>query len=273
MKKTILFTAAALIASSLFAFDNDFLDPRGNVKNYTKTEYSVSSKFGEYFRTVAAKHEHTFADGLRKETASYTSKDQLTDRITYEYNGDRTIASASFFDGSGKLTKKITYEYADGKLKSETEFNGDNDLTAKNIYKYETGKKTESLYNSDGKLISRSIFTVSGDDKVLEASYYFGDGTLSHGEKFLYTDKGELSAIENLDSDRKKAGKTVFRHDEKGFVNEIQIYATDTDLIERDIIKTNDDGDPVRVSVYSIAEKFGATANELVSITDYTYNK
>lgn len=65
----------------------------------------------------------------------------------------------------------------------------------------------------------------------------------------------------------------MFRHDENGFVNEIQIYATDTDLIERDIIKTNADGDPVRISVYSIAEKFGATANELVSITEYTYNK
>lgn len=273
MKKTILFTAAALIASSLFAFDSELLEPRGNVKNYTKTEYSVSSKFGEYFRTVASKHEHTFSDGLRKETTSYTSKDELTDRITYEYNGDRTVASTSFFDASGKLTKKIAYEYADGKIKSETEFNGDNILTAKNIYRYETGRRTESLYNSDGKLINRSIFMISADDKVLEASYYFGDGTLSHGEKFLYTDKGELSAIENLDSDRKKAGKTVFRHDENGFVNEIQIYATDTDLIERDIIKTNADGDPVRISVYSIAEKFGATANELVSITEFTYNK
>ena len=161
MKKTILFTAAALIASSLFAFDSELLEPRGNVKNYTKTEYSVSSKFGEYFRTVASKHEHTFSDGLRKETTSYTSKDELTDRITYEYNGDRTVASTLFFDASGKLTKKIAYEYADGKIKSETEFNGDNILTAKNIYRYETGRRTESLYNSDGKLINRSIFMIS----------------------------------------------------------------------------------------------------------------
>ena len=54
-------------------------------------------------------------------------------------------------------------------------------------------------------------------------------------------------------------------------LSEIQIYATDTDIIERDIFKNDAEGNPVRVSVYSIAEKFGSTANELVSITDYSY--
>lgn len=272
MKEIALFTAVALLAGSVFAFDTEILDFKGTPESYTKTEYSVTSRFGEYFRTVAIKHVHTYAGGLKREVASYSAKDELLDIVSYEYTSDRKIQSEVSKNAEGKITRKSVYEYSsDGKLKSESAYNAEGALTAKIIFKYESGKTTESFYNAEGKLVSRTIHIVAADGKDIEVAYYFGDGSLSHAEKMTYTENGNISLIENIDSDGNKAGKTVYRYDANDFISEIQIYATDTELIERDIFKTDAKGNPVRVSIYSIAEKFGATANELISITDYSY--
>lgn len=271
MKKITLLAATALMAGSLFAFDNDLLEFKGKPESYTKTEYAVTSRFGEYFRTVSIKHVHTFANGLRMETVSYSPKDEVLDSVTYEYNAGRKLIAEVSKDAEGKITRKLVYEYStDGKVKAESAYNADDVLTSKNIYKYEANKTIESLYNAEGKLVSR-INHIMEDGKESEVAYYFGDGTLSHAEKYTYTESGDIALIENIDSDGNKAGKTVYRYDDKGALAEIQIYATDTDLIERDIYKNDAKGNPSKVSIYSIAEKFGSTANELISITDYVY--
>lgn len=274
MKKSALIAAIALISGSVFAFDSDPITPAGNVDSFTKTEYSVASKFGEYFRTVSVKHVHTYTNGLRTMIASYTAKDELVDKTEYTYNDEKQMTFLVSTDAQGKIIKKISYEYlADGRLKSESEFNEENELTAKNIIKYESGKTTESLYNGEGRLISRTVNTIAADGKIIESAFYFGDGSLSHAEKYTYTDSGEFSIIENFDSERNKAGKTVYRYDANNFISEIDIYATDTDLIERDIFKNDEKGNPVRISIYSVAEKFGTTTNELVSISDFAYTE
>ena len=98
MKKLVLYASMALMAAGAFAFDSDPLDLQGNVESYTKTEYSVASKFGDYFRTVSAKYVHTYEDGLRKEIASYTSKDELVDKTAFAYNPGPTLATMTCFD-------------------------------------------------------------------------------------------------------------------------------------------------------------------------------
>ncbi|MCQ2241008.1 hypothetical protein [Treponema sp.] len=271
MKKIALLAASVLMTGSLFAFDNDLLEFKGKAESYTKTEYSVTSRFGEYFRTVAIKHVHTFANGLRMETVSYSPKDEVLDSVSYEYTSGGKLSAEISKDAEGKVTRKLVYEYsADGKIKSETAYNAADVLTGKNIYKYEANRTSESLYNAEGKLVSR-VNHILENGKEIEVAYYFGDGTLSHAEKYSYTDNGDIALIENIDSDGNKAGKTVYRYDDKGFLSEIQIYASDTDLIERDIYKNDAKGNPTKVSIYSIAEKFGSTVNELISITDYSY--
>ena len=271
MKKIALMAVTVLMAGSLFAFDNDLLEFKGKPESYTKTEYSVTSRFGEYFRTVAIKHVHTFANGLRMETVSYSPKDEVLDSVSYEYTAGRKISAEICKDAEGKVTRKLVYEYStDGKIKSESAYNAEDVLTGKNIYKHEANKTIESLYNAEGKLVSRTNHILE-NGKEVEVAYYFGDGTLSHAEKYTYNDKGDVALIENIDSEGKKAGKTIYRYDDKGAIAEIQIYASDTDLIERDIYKTDAKGNPTKISIYSIAEKFGSIANELISITDYTY--
>lgn len=273
MKKITILTAALFMTGSLFAFDNDLLTFKGNPESYTKTEYSVTSRFGEYFRTPSIKHVHKFVNGLRMETVSYSPKDEVLDSVSYEYSDGKKILAEVSKDAAGNITRKLVYEYsADGKLKSETAYNSADVLTGKNIYKYEANKNIESLYNAEGKLLSR-VNHILEDGKEVEVDYYFGDGTLSHAEKYSYTENGDVSVIENIDSDGNKSGKTVYCYDEKGALSEILLYASDTDIIERDIYKNNAKGNPVKVSIYSIAEKFGTTVNELISITDYSYDE
>ena len=48
--------AAAVMCVSAFAFDvTEYLPLKGTVKNYTRTDYGITSKFGEYFRTPEMK--------------------------------------------------------------------------------------------------------------------------------------------------------------------------------------------------------------------------
>ena len=63
MKKLLTFAFAAIFGLSLFAADIFTYAPlKGAIKSYTKTEYSIASKFGNYFRTPSVKYLHTFND-------------------------------------------------------------------------------------------------------------------------------------------------------------------------------------------------------------------
>ena len=84
MKKIALMAVTVLMTGSLFAFDNDLLEFKGKPESYTKTEYSVTSRFGEYFRTVSIKHVHTFANGLRMGTVFYSPMDEDVCLFSYE---------------------------------------------------------------------------------------------------------------------------------------------------------------------------------------------
>ena len=272
MKKLISLAVLAATTILAFAYDNELLEVKGGYRSYTKTHYAVTSKFGDYFRTVADKYEHSLDGSKRTAIKSLNAKDELLDQTSFEYNADGTLAAMTLSDITGSTTR-IVYEYEDSRIKSESEFNSDGELCKKLIYKYADSKTTQSMYDATGKLMFRSISTCDEKCNVIECFNYNADGRLENSQKSTYLDDGRISAIETFDLDGNKTGKTVYRYDAKGFISEIQIYATDTDIIERDIYKNDDFGNPKRISVYSVAEKFGAIANELVSITDYSYSK
>ena len=87
---------AAFAASATFAFDTLNFVPKGKINTYTKTNYIVVSKFGEYYRSQSLKFVHVFnASGKETETLSYDGQNTLVDRITFEYNavGKRTVTN------------------------------------------------------------------------------------------------------------------------------------------------------------------------------------
>ena len=61
MKKILSLAFVASFAISLFAADIfEYVPLKGNPKNYTKIEYSIASKFGNYLRTPKVKYLHVF---------------------------------------------------------------------------------------------------------------------------------------------------------------------------------------------------------------------
>lgn len=272
MKKTAFFAIAVLSAFSAFAdnFSTGFT-PAGNVSSYTKTNYSVTSKFGEYFRSVSEKEIHKFSKGLETEFSLLNAKDELITKTTYVYDAKK-LAGFTYSDIASSAELKTEYEYGiDSKIKSYTVTESDSgNLSSKTIYKYEGKKVTQSNYDKDGKLYMRIIQTLDDDGIPVQETEYNGDGTFSLSRSYSFTESKKISAIETFDEEGNCTNKVAFRYDTNDFLTEIQVYENGK-IKERRIYKNDALGNPVRISYYDVAEKFGTTVNELSRIEDFSY--
>ena len=136
MKKTILVVTAAAIAFNLYAFDTaSTLKPAVGVKDYTKTDYTITEKFGDYYRSPKAKYVHVFdAAGKHIEATELTSKDALVDRLVYSYDTNGRLTNTISYDSEGKLSWKQTTVYdAAGNKTEESTFNASDMLVNKSI--------------------------------------------------------------------------------------------------------------------------------------------
>lgn len=272
MKKTAFFAIAVLSAFSAFAdnFSTGFT-PAGNVSSYTKTNYSVTSKFGEYFRSVSEKEIHKFSKGLETEFSLLNAKDELITKTTYVYDAKK-LEGFTYSDIASSAELKTEYEYGvDSKIKSYTVTESDSaNLSSKTIYKYEGKKVTQSNYDKDGKLYMRIIQTLDDDGIPVQETEYNGDGTFSLSRSYSFTESKKISAIETFDEEGNCTNKVAFRYDANDFLTEIQVYENGK-IKERRIYKNDALGNPVRISYYDVAEKFGTTVNELSRIEDFSY--
>lgn len=273
MKKILALTLSAIIAGSCFALDTEAFVPAGNISSYTKTEFQVTSKFGDYFRAINAKHVHIFdGSGLKTETITYNAKDELVDKISYSYDTSRNLKAITWTDSTGNVGWTSSLEYqADGKIKSESEFTAGGKLTSKIMYKYNGLEVTESFYDGDGKLLSRSIKTVDANDNLLVCMDYFGDGSFDSKSVYTYLENGKLNTVEVFDDANVLISKTVYKYSSEGLLSEIHGYNGHNILVSRTIYKNDAKGNPTKISVYEISEKFGTIVNELQTISEYAY--
>src|SRR5574344_1024507 len=196
MKRIVLTALIALVAGSAFAFDSAIFTPDGKISSCTKTDYSISTKFGDTFRTPKTKFVHTFdATGLETETSEYTTKDVLIDKIAYQYDASRNLVSTTFYDANNALVWKTLMVYENGRVKEESEFDRDNNLTSKTIYKYDGNKADETYYDASGKLLSKTITIYNAQNKIAEENEYLDDGSLDQKTVYTYTDKGTISQV------------------------------------------------------------------------------
>ena len=177
--------AAALTVSSAFAFDTENIVPKGKVSTYTKINYIIVSKFGEYYRTQATKYVHVFNErGKETETLSYDSQNRLVDKVTFDYDTSGRLVITNYFDTDDNFMYKKENEYTPaGKILSETEYNADGVLTSKTIYGYEGSRKIQSFYDRDGVLMSRIITKLSDTGVIEEENEPFISSTLKDIEK------------------------------------------------------------------------------------------
>ena len=99
MKKILCILCAATFSFSAFAFDvSAEYQVVGNPKSVTRTDYSIASKFGEYFRTPSSKFSYKYdAKGKLLESSEFTPRDVLVNRIQ------------NSFDESGNIVEQIGY--------------------------------------------------------------------------------------------------------------------------------------------------------------------
>ena len=83
MKKMFAALIAAVMCVSVFAFDvMEYLPLKGTVKNYTRTDYGITSKFGEYFRTPEMKIVRALDRAGREiESSEMTGRGTLVNKI------------------------------------------------------------------------------------------------------------------------------------------------------------------------------------------------
>ncbi|MBQ4378724.1 MAG: hypothetical protein II821_05965 [Treponema sp.] len=273
MKKTLFAFTAAILGASVFAFDpQPSLKPATVTGEYTKTEYQISEKFGDYYRSPKAKYVHVFdANGRETEICELTNKDVLVDRTSYTYDGNNIVA-VTCTDADGKLSWKITTSYdSNGNRTEESEFNAGNNLVNKTIWRINGKQIDESYYNADGALLSKIITKYDDQNRIAEVAQYAAAGYLEEKSVYSYNDAGKLSEIAYFNAKEVQVRKVVFRFDASYQITEEQTYNADNKLSVRVIYKYDDAGNIIKKTSYNVAEKFGTIVNELSGITEYAY--
>ena len=269
MKKSLVFMPYLLICSLAFAFDAKTYNPLTNVNTCVKNEYSVTSKFGSYYRTLATKTVNAYdASGLLLEEAVYTAKDKLTEKTSYTYDTERNLTEKNTCDAEGNSVEKFAYTYSEGKLK-EIDCYKTGNFYSKTIFKTENGKTDKSEYNEEGALVKKTFLVYQGS-QLIEENVYSSNGQLDYKKTYAYNDKNKIDSIVKTNPDGEIVEKTVFRYDAKGNLSEETYYEGDA-VSKRVIFKCTEDGNIAKVSYYDVCQKFGATANELTLIYEFSF--
>lgn len=248
------------------------ISPKGNVSSYTKTSYTVVSRFGDYYRTVSEREVHLYQIGREVDVSFFGAKDEPLGRSTFSYDpSGKKISSLVSKSAAGCADVKSDYEYdSDSSVKSITDSDpSTGELVGKTIFKREGDKLTENRYEGSGKLDSRVVKSFDSRGLPVEEVTWNADGTFAFSRKISYLENAQISMVETFSSDGDCSEKVIFKYDTNGFLVEVQTY--EEKIKERRIFKNDAYGNPVRISYYAVAEKFGTTVNELFKIEDFSY--
>lgn len=274
MKKLLALGFAAYLSVALFAVDVfTYTSMKGPVKNYTQIDYSVASKFGNYYRTPNLKVIHVFDSlGREIESTELTARDVVLDKITNAYDAFGNITEQIYADPDGKLVWKNITSYKNGRKENCSEYNANAELKAKSIYVYENGQLIdETGYDADGALVWKTLYKYDINGRVSTISQYTSEGALDCEETYTYTESGNLDSIVTYDSFTSTTSQDVFRYTD-GVLTEITTYNQAKDVVKRVIYKNDANGNPIKISYYNVAEKFGTTVNELYEMTEIVYS-
>ncbi len=183
-----------------------------------------------------------------------------------------TIVLYGDVNSDGELIWKTTFSYKDGFKSDLSEFDKDDNLKEKVIYTYENDLLVdESFYDGEGALFWKTIYAYNAAGKVDTIYDYNADGSLNNQKKFTYNEKGDIDTVDIYDSFSAKTTQEVFRYASNNTISEITTYDSDKKVIKRLILKYDDKNNITKVSEYNVAQKFGTTVNELVAMSDFSY--
>ena len=274
MKKLLALALTASLGLSLFAADIFTYAPiTGNVKSYTETNFSIASRFGTLFRTPSSKITHNFDTNGKETTSSeLTPKDAVINTISSSYDSNGNLAEQVCTSADGEIVWKNTYTYKNNLKADVSELDRKGDLRARTIYTYDNNLLVdESSYNGEGALIWKTIYKYDENNRITSVNEYNPDGSLSEQTSYNYTEAGAIDSLSKLDADVGRRTQLVFRYGASGTLNEITTYNADKQVIKRTLLKYDDKGNVNKISEYDVAEKFGTTVNELVSMSEFSF--
>lgn len=274
MKKIIAFVAAAAMSLSLFGLDIfNYVQINGNVKNYTQTDYDIGSKFGNLTRTPAIKTVTTLdTAGRAIEVTELTPRDAIISKTANKYDVYGNLTEQIAYDAESKVLWRNVFTYANGLKTDVSEYDKNGLLRAKTIFQYTDGKLAdETGYDSDGALIWKIVYKYNAAGKTQDVFEYSADGSLDLQETYTYLDDGKIESLTTYDTYTETSEKKVFRYASNGTLSEITTYDNTKQVTNRLIIKYDAGGNVSKVSEYNIAQKFGTTVNELISMSEFVY--
>lgn len=274
MKKVIALIMSAGLCVSLFAADIfNYAPINGKIKSYTETQYSIASKFGNYFRTPSAKITHEYdAKGLDVTSTEYTPREAVLNKIASKYDNSGKLIEQVCTNADGEEIWKQVTTYKDGLKIDVSEYDAKNNLKDKTIYTYDGGKLVdETSYDGEGALVWKIIYKYNAAGRVETVSDYSSDGKLNEQNIYAYTDAGAVESISTYVAFTGKQTQKVFRYATSGTLNEITTYDSTKQVTKRVLLKYDTNENVIKVSEYDVAEKFGTTVNELVAMSEFVY--
>lgn len=274
MKKLFTLIYLALFCTSIFALDIfNYVPVSGNVKSIIQTDYEITTKFGNYFRTPSAKVVHILNEsGKEIETTELTPKDVVLDKTVTKYDVYGNVIEQATYDSESILLWRTVITYKGTQKVDSSEYGKNGVLKAKTIFIYdEFGNLIdETGYDGEGELIWKIKYQYKGA-KLETVSEYYSDGSLSREEKYTYNASGNIESIVTYDVFSSTTEIIVFRYAANGQITEITTYGNEKQMIKRLMLKYDATGNVAKLSDYAVAEKFGTTVNELTVITEYMY--
>lgn len=274
MKKLLSFAVVASLCLSVFATDIfNYVPLSGNIKNYTRTDYTIASKFGNYFRTPNVKIAKAFNNiGKEVESSELTPKDAVINKITSAYDAKGNVTEQACYNGDNELVWKTVISYKNNLKSDVSEYDAKGTLKGKTIYTYDNGKLVdETGYDGDGALIWKNISKYNAAGTLESVSEYTADGALFTKYVYTFTDDGKADSITTYDNLAKETKQQVFRYGTNGLLSEITTYTADKVVCNRLVLKYDSNSNVIKVSEYVVSEKFGTTCNDLVAQSDFTY--
>lgn len=275
MKKIISLLSISLIGFSIFAYDivTD-MQLKGVVKNVTRTDFSIASKFGEYFRTPSAKFIYLYDSfGKQIETTELTPRDAVSNKIKNTFDSYGNITEQVCFDADGNEIWKIIISYSGGVKSSASGYGKEGILKSKTVYSYiEKKLSEETYYNGSGAIVWKVIYKYNDKNQIETEDEYFGDGYLDEERQFSYTESGKNDTISYFDGNRILKHKDIFRYNSDGILTEIITYTPDNKIKVRKLIKYDETGNIIKITTYNVNKKFGTTLNEMMDMTEFSYS-
>ena len=274
MKKIITFVAMAAMSLSLFGLDIfNYVQINGNVRNYTQTDYDIGSKFGNLTRTPVLKTVTALdTAGRAIEVTELSPRDAILSKTANKYDVYGNLIEQNAYDAESKLLWRNIITYTNGQKSDTSEYDRNGLLRAKTIYQYTDGKLAdETGYDGDGALLWKIIYKYNAAGKVQDIFEYSADGSLDLQETYTYSDDGRIESLTTFDTYTETSDKKVFRYASNGNLSEITTYDNAKQVTNRLIIKYDAGGNVSKVSEYNIAQKFGTTVNELISMSEFIY--